>query len=39
MFYREGITLVKASHSVEVLSTSDIDPELLRDIIKIECGE
>ncbi|GAH44371.1 unnamed protein product [marine sediment metagenome] len=29
---------VRATNSVEVLSTSDIDPELVRDIVKIERG-
>jgi hypothetical protein len=31
VIYREGVSLVRASHSIETPSTSDIDPELLTD--------
>ncbi len=37
--YRDDVSIVKATHSIEVPSTSDIDPELLRVIVRMECGE
>jgi hypothetical protein len=31
-------TTVRALPSIEVTSTSDIDADLLRDIVRLECG-
>ena len=36
MRFREGITLVRGSHSIEVPSPSDINPELVRHIVRLE---